>query len=278
MSYLQRWQIAGMNQNYKKHTFDYFIESMQLAGFETVELWLGAPHFWLDSKKFLDCSNAKEKCRRAGLKIVSTTTPSGGAFQYQYAAQEPFHHRRSLEYFKNGVRFSAELGARIMTVNSGWGYWDDDYETAFRRSCDMLGEVAETAEKEGIVLALESLTPEESLVGYTVDQIERIIRTVNHPALKAMIDSGAIGYVRESPQQWFDTFGKDMIHYHFQDGDRRISTPGHYAWGKGEFPLEEEIACMERNDYHGYLTQEICGSADPRADDILTMKTLSRFF
>ena len=203
---MKRKQIAGMNQNYRQYSYRYFLESMQLAGYESVELWLGAPHIWVDSRGWNQAKTiARETCR-AGLEIVSVTTPSGGAFQYQYGAQEPFHRKRSIAYFQNGVRMTAEVGAPLMTVNSGWGYWTDEEDQAFEKSAEILGAVCRTAEQEGITIALESLTKKESLIGYRIDQIQRLVKAVNSPVLKLMVDLDAVWYSGEPAQMWFDRF------------------------------------------------------------------------
>jgi len=274
---VKRKQIAGMNQNYRQYSYGYFLESMGLAGYESVELWLGAPHVWVDSKGWNHAGAIGRETRQAGLEIVSVTTPSGGAFQYQYAAQEPFHRKRSIAYFQNGVHMAAELGAPIMTVNSGWGYWTDKEGDAFEKSVEILGAVCRTAVEDGITIALESLTQKESLIGCRLEQVERLVKAVGSPALKLMVDLDASWYSGEPAQQWFDRFGTDLVHYHFQDGDRTVPSDGHYIWGSGEFCLEKEVQVLEKNGYTGILTQEICQSADPRADDIRNMQVLERF-
>lgn len=266
-----------MNQNYRQYSYDYFLESMRLAGYQSVELWLGAPHIWIDSRGWDQAKEIAKRTRRAGLEIVSVTTPSGGAFQYQYAAQEMFHRERSIAYFQNGVHMAAELGAPIMTVNSGWGYWTDREEDAVKRSVDILGAVCHAAERDGVTIALESLTKKESLIGSRIDQIEYLVKEIESPALKVMVDLTASWHAGEPAQMWFDRFGEKLVHYHFQDGDFLESSDGHYIWGNGEYCLEDELSCLRRNHYTGILTQEIYGSTDPRSDDIHNMRILEAF-
>lgn len=274
---MRRKQIAGMNQNYRQYSYSYFLDSMNMAEYESVELWLGAPHVWVDSQGYYETKKIREQTQEAGLEIVSVTTPSGGAFQYQYAAQEKMHRERSIAYFQNGVRMTAELGARIMTVNSGWGYWNDAVETATARSVEILGEVCKTAEKEGILIALESLTKDESLIGYTIDQVQWLIKMVDSPVLKAMVDLDATWYSKESAELWFQRFGNDLVHFHFQDGDIETPSAGHYVWGEGDFCLDDEVDILNKHNYSGILTQEICGSDDPRQADVFNMQSLSKY-
>lgn len=124
----------------------------------------------------------------------------------------------------------------------------------------------------------EAKIEDETHNGFSIDQIEQVFKAVNSQALRLMVDLSAIAYSGETSQKWFDRFGELLIHYHFQDGDLSVPSAGHYAWGNGEFPLEQEIECLIRNNYSGVLTQEICGSADPRNDDIRNMQVLSGFF
>lgn len=47
MGLLRKEQIAGMNCHYYNYSLDYFMDSMEMCGYETVALWGGAPHFYL---------------------------------------------------------------------------------------------------------------------------------------------------------------------------------------------------------------------------------------
>lgn len=58
---MNRKQIAGMNQNYRQYSYAYFLDSMRMAGYESVELWLGAPHIWVDSRRY---EIAKKYCAK----------------------------------------------------------------------------------------------------------------------------------------------------------------------------------------------------------------------
>ena len=64
-------------------------------------------------------------------------------------------------------------------------------------------------------------------------------------------------FAGETLEEWFQAFGKDLIHMHFIDGFIKKRTYDHLAWGDGEFPLAEMVRCMEKYEYTGYLTQEL---------------------
>lgn len=279
MTGIQIEQIAGMNQHYQHYSLDFFFRIQQELGLKSVELWLGAPHFYLDCITCSDCAVVRRKAANRGLRIVSSTTPSF-AWQYQCAAPEPELFRRSLEYFAGGIRASAAMGASIMTVNSGWGYAGESWESGAGRTAEMLWTLSELARREGILLALESLTSCESSIGDTLDRIKRLINAVNHPSLKVMIDTVAVVYAGETISMWFDAFGKEVIHMHFVDANTARPTDDHYIWGEGTLPLERTLAELGQRGYRGYLVQEVVAGQyydDPAVADRNNIKTLRRY-
>ena len=47
MELLKREQIAGMNIHYLFYPLEYFLDAQVRAGIQTIEFWLGTPHFFL---------------------------------------------------------------------------------------------------------------------------------------------------------------------------------------------------------------------------------------
>ena len=85
------------------------------------------------------------------------------------------HEQRSLAYFKHGIELAEVLGCDRMSINSGWGDWDEDREEAWKRSREHLSILAEYAGEHGLVLTMESLRPEESNLVTTVSDAKRMI-------------------------------------------------------------------------------------------------------
>jgi protein FrlC len=272
---INREQLAAMNQHYQKFSFDYFLDCQQMSMFSNIELWCGASHFWLDSEGYGDCISLKKKLRSRNIKVVSVTSPSC-AYQYQYAAMEPFHMERSRRYFSNGICVAHELEAKIAVVNSGWGYAGECEDDMWKRSAENLHALAERAKTLGVTLAMESLRNDESNIVNSLASAKKMFETINHPNLKIMVDTIATGAAGETLTQWFDTFGEDLVHMHFLDGNPYV----HNAWGDGNTPLERQLSVMEKYGYTGYLVQEIADEryfADPLAADLKNMRVLERF-
>lgn len=249
---INREQIAGMNIHYLFYPLEYFLDVQKEVGIKTIELWAGAPHFYLDSMTYQDCKSVKKKIEDRGLQ-VKVLTPENCTYQYQVAAQTPELFEKSYQYFCNGLRAASELGCPIMQINSGWGYWNEDREEAWKRSREMLSRLAEEAKKYDICLAMESLRPQESQLVITLKDAKRMFDEINHPNLKILIDTTAMSVAGETIDGWFDVFGDEVIHTHFID-----SNPyGHLAWGFGNRSMKEYLEALARHNYTGYLGQEL---------------------
>ncbi len=264
-----------MNQHYKRFSLEYFLECQQKIGISNIELWCGATHFWLDHQGFGSVRDLKKQLRDRNLKVVSVTAPSM-AYQYQYSYMEADGREKCYQYFSNGIRLASELGANIAVVNSGWGYVHEDPVTMWERTKEMLTKLAAVGEQEGVTLAMESLRNDETSIVCNIGSAKRMIEEINHPHLKAMVDTIATGAAGESLSLWFETFGKDLIHMHFLDGDPYV----HNAWGDGNTPLEKQLKEINDWGYQGYLVQEIADDrylSDPYEADIKNMRTLERY-
>ncbi len=253
---IKRSQIACMNMHYKNYSLDYFLASVQRIGYESVAFWGGPPHFLLEEAGYEDAKLLRKKFTEHGLTCTCFTA-AALLPPYQFAVEGTEQIEDTYRYFANGIRVAAELGAGVMVANSGYGQKTGRREDAWGRSRDMLRRVAEFAGEYNVCLTIESLRPQETNLVVTLSDTKRMADEVNHPNLKVMIDTTAIGVSGETVWDWFKVFGSDIKNMHFVDG-----TPfGHLSWGDGSFPLEDMLSCMQRYGYDGPLGLEI---TDPR--------------
>ena len=192
-------------------------------------------------------------------------------------------HRKTapilIGYFSNGIRLAAELGCEYMEVNSGWGYWNEDKEEAWKRSADMLHRLAEVAEENNVTLVMESIRPEESQLVIDLPAAQRMLREEDRSVTDRFyheVHTCAMGVAGETLEDWFRALGPDIRHMHFIDG-----TPyGHLVWGDGLYPLEKYLDVLNEFGYEGLLGQEITDGRyfmDPAAADARNMKNFERY-
>lgn len=275
MATIKREQVAGMNIHYINYSLDYFLDSQKRCGFKTIELWCACPHVWLDHMTYFNAKEIKKKIKERDLD-VRVLTPENCTYPYQFAAKEPELRDKSYAYFANGIRLAAELGCEMMEVNSGWGYWNEDREEAWKRSRDMLGRLAGTAGEFGVTLVMESLRPEESQLVTNIETAKRMFDEINHPNFKVMVDTCAMGVANETLADWFEVFGGDIRHMHFVDGN----PYGHLIWGDGIHHLGKMIETLNKYGYSSYLGQEITDGryyGDPSMHDLRNMRNFELY-
>lgn len=269
-------RISVLSLHYNNYTLDYFLDCQAKLGIKNVELLSAHQGLWMDEYGYQDPAPIRRKLEDRGLSCP-VFTPENCAYGYQFAAKEPEAIDRTFRYFANGIRFGAELGAKILEANSGWGYWNEPEEEGFKRSAEMHSRLSEVAKEYGMTIACESLRPQETRIGYRIDQIKRLFDTVNHPNFKVMIDLTAMCVQGETVQRWFDTFGaENIIHSHFQDCD----PYGHYVWGDGKQNLHDMLCAFLDNGYTGLFSQELTDGSyfeDPFYHDQRNMRNLRMY-
>ena len=254
MRYFSKDRFCNFNLHYDTfYSLKYFCECMEKLGIRNVELIAGHPSLFIDHHGICDLTETKKLLREHGLKTAAISAQSC-RFRYQFAVREPEVIEQTFAFFSNGIRVAAELGAGILQVNPGWGYWDEPREEALKRSADMFSRLCTVAEQCGVRMACETLRPQESIMGFRLQDVKEIYDIVDHPCFKAMIDTCAMGVAGETIQDWFDAFGSEnIIHTHFIDG-----TPYfHMIWGEGRRNLGADLKALYDNHYQGLISQEL---------------------
>ena len=139
-------RISVLNIHYNNYTLDYFLDCQARLGVKMWSCWaLIRACGWMNTAIRTPRPSVKS-WKRAGFP-VRVFTPENCGYGYQFAAKEPELKERCFRYFANGIRFGAELGAKILEANSGWGYWNEPEEEGFKRSAEMHSRLAEVAKR-----------------------------------------------------------------------------------------------------------------------------------
>ena len=211
-----------------------------------------APHYLIDYKGYQDPMEMRKKVEDRGMTI-GCFTPECASYHYTMCGADPGFHQRSMDYFKRGLEAAERLGAKKLLTNCIGGTWDEEYDRVYERAVESLRELAPVAADHGITIAVETVRPEESRVVITLPELQQLLRDVDHPNVKAGLDTVAMGVAGETPRQWFEALGKDIVHTHFIDG----RPYAHLVWGDGLFPLERYLDVLNEFGYEGLLGQEI---------------------
>ncbi len=237
-----------MNLHWRLYPFENFLDNQKALGMKSIELWAGSPHFLLGWEGYQDCAPVKKAIEERGLKISALLIESV-SYPFTLCCAVPEVWEKSVSYFKNGVRAAKELGAPIAVISCAGGLYDKGKDFARSQALKALKEIAGTAEEEGVMLAVETLTPDQSFVLNTVDELKSLISEAKSPNAKACLDICSARTAGETLDQWFDAFGEDLVHIHFTDG----RPGGRLVWGEGLHPLDEYLEVLEKRGYKGAL-------------------------
>lgn len=265
MARIHRKQLSAMGIHYLYYPLEYMLEAQAMAGFQTIELLGQAPHFLMDHTGYQDPVPVRKLAEEKGLTI-GCFTPECAIYQYQMCAPAPDFHHRSMEYFKRGLEAAEKFGATKLLTNCIGGTFDEEYERVYDRAVKSLSLLSKTAADHGVTIAVETVRPEESRCIITLPELQKLLKDVDHPNVKAGLDTIAMAVAGETPEEWFKALGKDIVHTHFVDG----RPYGHLVWGDGLFPLETYLDVLNKYDYQGLISQEITDFRyfdDPAAAD-----------
>lgn len=129
---------------------------------------------------------------------------------------------------------------------------DSEYEW----SGEVLRSAGDYAAQAGITLALEALNRFECYLCNTMEQLTRLLKTANHPNVKAMFDTHHANIEEKNFNNAISTVAPFLAHVHISENDR--GTPG-----DGHVDFDEAFANLAKINYEGWLTIEAFSRNDP---------------
>ena len=146
------------------------------------------------------------------------------------------------------VALCAELGGGVLVHGSPKQRQiaaGEDHATALARLRDFLADAALLAERHGVVYCIEPLGRAETALVNTVAEAAALVREIDRPSLRTMIDTSAAGAsetqsVVELIDQWLPT---GVI------GHVQVNDPNRRAPGQGAMRFAPIFAALER---HGW--------------------------
>jgi D-psicose/D-tagatose/L-ribulose 3-epimerase len=144
--------------------------------------------------------------------------------------------RRSIDVMRALCGLCAELGGKILVHGSPDQrvLVPGDEEESRKRGIDCFAAVADAARDAGVTYCIEPLARAQTAFVNTVAEAAAIVRQIDNPALRTMIDCSAAGQTEAEPvdalvRRWLPT--GLIAHVHFNDPNRRGPGEGALAFG-----------------------------------------------
>ncbi len=162
---------------------------------------------------------------------------------------------RTLAVMTHLVGLCAELGGAVLVHGSPKQRQIAPGEThaiALARLQDALAQVALAAARVGVIYCIEPLSRRETELVNTIAEAAELVRSIDHPNLRTMIDCSAAGLTETDSipsliERWLPT--GLIAHVQVNDPNRR-------GPGQGEMQFAPILAALKRHGYDGTVAVE----------------------
>ena len=239
-------KIGMFTSGYQRNNIEDIFIDAKMFGYDYIELWGGRPHAYaydLKRGQIDDLLNLRDKY---GIPI-KVYTPEHNAYPYNYMAGNDYQRKDSIEYLKAAIEVGKALKADYTVISAGHAGNEATGKEIWERLCKSMRELVDYAEEREHILLMEALTPYESNVCTSANDLGEIIEYIDSPYFGAMCDIVPPFVQNESIMTYFKKLGKNIKHLHIVDSDGCSDT--HLMPGDGKIPLKE---LMEEIHSFGY--------------------------
>ncbi len=247
-----RWGL--FTSGYQRNPLEDAFRDAKRFGYDYVELWGGRPQAYAPDLAAGDLDSVRRLADRYEMPIL-VYTPEHNAYPYNFMAGSEAMRREAVAYLELSMDMAKALGAGSMLVSPAHAGYLATREEIWERLARTMRELAEHAEKIGITILLEALTPYESNVCTSANDLAELFRLVPSERLAGMCDLVPPFVQAESIMAYFDKLGPKMAHLHVVDSTGDSDT--HVVPGEGRLPLRELLAELRELPYEGTATIEL---------------------
>jgi D-psicose/D-tagatose/L-ribulose 3-epimerase len=162
---------------------------------------------------------------------------------------------RTLEVMMHLIGLCAELGGAVLVHGSPKQRQIAPGEThgvALARLGDALAQVALAAARVGVIYCIEPLSRQETALINTIAEAAELVRSIDHPNLRTMIDCSAAGQTEtESIPSLIARWLPTGLIAHLQ-----VNDPNRRGPGQGEMKFAPILTALKQHNYAGAIAVE----------------------
>lgn len=164
------------------------------------------------------------------------------------------------------LRSFVELAARwksVIVFGSLQGRLSDepDREAGSRRIRESIQQIGAHATQRGVTLAFEPVNHGEIGFHNTIAEVAALVRGVNQPGVRMMIDTFHMNIEEKEPAGPLDSIGDLLAHVHLSETNRA-------QLGAGHWPLRPFLGQLSKIHYQGFCSVGVYNSLRPRRDNV----------
>lgn len=246
--------IALCNEVLREHPFEAQCELAAALGYDALEV---APFTLSDDPATLapaHVAGLRRSAEAAGIRISGLHWLLSAPPGLSITSADPAVRARTLAHMRAMIDLCAALGGEVLVHGSPdqRRLSDTDPEGDAERGRAAFADVAEHAQRAGVRYLIEPLSPQETRFVTCWAEAAAIVRAVDHPGLRTMIDTRAARLGESEPVTAVLERGlRDgtVAHVHFNDRNRR-------GPGQGDDSFADVVALLLREGYAGTVAVE----------------------
>ncbi|GHU80435.1 protein FrlC [Spirochaetia bacterium] len=247
-------ELGIFTSGYQRSSLDDAFRDAKQFGYDYVELWGGRPHAYAPDLKAGDIEIIKKLIDKYKMPVKGYT-PEHNGYPYNFMIGSEAMRQDAVAYLKLSLDMAKAMGAEFILISPAHGGYTATYKEIWDRLIKTMQELAEHAEKTGVNVVIETLTPLESNVCKNANDLAEIFSRVPSPRLKGMLDVVVPFIQHESITAYFDLLKDKLYHLHLVDSDG--TTDSHVCPGEGVLPLRELVGEIRQRGYQGTATIEL---------------------
>jgi len=223
-------------------------------GYDGIDFWAYSPHLGPDIYDKEDRKKIRELVKQHNLEITGLSVNGGTlALHLNLSHSNPKVRKQALDYLLDCIELAVDIECPIVNLISGHKVYPTTQEEAWEWNKEATIKVADEGEKKGIVVALHSLTPCESNVMVTLDDLIRMKNEIGHKNIKLCIDTADQNVTDPNLYSAILKAGDDLVYFHVNDnfGEKRGDI--HWPPGRGNINWELVLVALKEINYKGCL-------------------------
>ena len=247
-------KIGMFTSGYQRNPLEHCFADAKEYGYDYIELWGGRPHAYAPDLKAGDIKEVRALIEKYEMPVAGYT-PEHNAYPFNYMIGSESQRQDAVEYLKLSLDMAKEMGAGFVLTSPANGGYLATYDELWGRLEKTIRELGDYAEKVGVKLVVEALTPYESNFFTRANDLVDLFKRVDSPYVVGMCDIVPPFVQHESIMAYFDKLGDKMDHMHIIDGENGSDT--HLIPGEGNIPIKEMLYEMKRIGYEKTATLEL---------------------
>ncbi len=222
--------------------FDADLACMKQAGYDAVELQIPDP-------ADLDEARLQKSLTKVGYSLCAFQTGTTYATRGNCLAKaDPTIRRRTVDLLKSFVDLASRFNSVIVFGSlQGRACDEPDLAAGKQRIVEALIEIGEYATRKNVTLAFEPVNHLEVAHHHTIDSVAQLVRSINLPGLKMMIDTFHMNIEEKDMSAPLPAISDILAHVHLSETNRDILGRGH--WNTAGF-----LNDLKKLNYKGYCS------------------------